>query len=265
MTNSNQHIKFKAESIIRSAQKSNVTIPSDFGLDIDFLKSLSNSQLLYGDSMVFVTRFPDLHVCYVSKEVKEILGIELNDFPLTSMFQSVYPDDQNFIIACEDKIFHFLFESGMAEYPEKYKVIYTLRIKDKAGKYHQFIKQAFCARHKETKELNYAIHIMTKSSHLRLANRHIFSIIHMSGGQSYYNLDPFKDHNTYLKEQLSVYTKTEIMIISLIAEGLTTNEVAQRLTVSVGTVRTHRRNILKKSGLKNMTTVVLGCLKSGII
>jgi DNA-binding NarL/FixJ family response regulator len=46
-------------------------------------------------------------------------------------------------------------------------------------------------------------------------------------------------------------TAKEIEIIKLIAEGLTSKEIAEKLFISHRTVETHRHNILKKLGLPN--------------
>jgi len=236
---------FNADRIIKSAQRSSSSKPIDFGLDISYLESLNNKELLYGKSIVFVTQFPDLQVCYVSKEASDIIGIELPQFPLSILLDYVDPEDLDFAIACEDKIFHFLF--GLKQdHPDQYKTIYTVRVKEKSGRYHHYIKQAFSARHNSSGKVTYTIHILTRSTHLRLADKYHFSIIDMMGGSSYYNIDPFKDYDTYLSEEVPGFTKTELMVISLIAEGLTTLEVAVRLNVSEGTIRTHRKNMLNK-------------------
>jgi len=51
-------------------------------------------------------------------------------------------------------------------------------------------------------------------------------------------------------------TAREIEIIRYIAEGLTNHEIANKLFLSVGTVDTHRKNILAKLHLKNTASLV---------
>lgn len=48
----------------------------------------------------------------------------------------------------------------------------------------------------------------------------------------------------------------ELQIISLIRAGLTSNQIAQKLFISINTVETHRKNIFKKLRLKNIQGVV---------
>lgn len=77
-----------------------------------------------------------------------------------------------------------------------------------------------------------------------------------------------------LKENLNIsknisinthLTKKEFEIIQLLAEGLTTKEIAAKDFLSVHTVNTHRKNILKKLGINNTSELIMYAYKTGII
>ncbi len=57
----------------------------------------------------------------------------------------------------------------------------------------------------------------------------------------------------------------EIEIIQLISEGNTNNSIAKLLYLSIHTVSTHRKNILKKFGLKKSSELVMHAIRAGII
>jgi len=57
-------------------------------------------------------------------------------------------------------------------------------------------------------------------------------------------------------EQIVKLTKREIEIIKLISDGLTSQEMADKLFISPRTVETHRSNLLKKVGVKNALELV---------
>jgi two-component system, NarL family, response regulator LiaR len=59
-------------------------------------------------------------------------------------------------------------------------------------------------------------------------------------------------------------TGREVEILKLMAEGLTNDEVAEKLVLSERTVRTHVSNILAKLQLANRTQAVLYALRQGI-
>jgi DNA-binding CsgD family transcriptional regulator len=56
--------------------------------------------------------------------------------------------------------------------------------------------------------------------------------------------------------QISTLSQRELEILSLIGQGLTSRVIAQKLYLSPDTVNTHRRNILRKTGAKNILSVV---------
>jgi NarL family two-component system response regulator LiaR len=59
-------------------------------------------------------------------------------------------------------------------------------------------------------------------------------------------------------------SQREAEVLKLVAQGLTNQEIAERLTISVWTVRTHMRNILGKLHLANRTQAALYALREGI-
>lgn len=68
--------------------------------------------------------------------------------------------------------------------------------------------------------------------------------------------------DTDLVNQLS---EREIEIIKQLSLGKNGNEVAEVLFISPHTVKTHRRNIMHKLGVKNTAELVKLCLEKGII
>jgi NarL family two-component system response regulator LiaR len=60
-------------------------------------------------------------------------------------------------------------------------------------------------------------------------------------------------------------TDREVEVLKLVAQGLTNNEIAERLVVSEGTVGTHISNILEKLHLANRTQAALYALRRGMV
>ena len=57
----------------------------------------------------------------------------------------------------------------------------------------------------------------------------------------------------------------EVEVITLIAEGNTNGQIAERLFLSAHTVNTHRKNIMQKLGVNNTAALVMYAVKSGFI
>lgn len=63
-------------------------------------------------------------------------------------------------------------------------------------------------------------------------------------------------YSTPPKEEDGGLSKREKEIVALISKGLTSQEIADTINLSVLTINTHRRNILRKLNLKNTAMVV---------
>ena len=81
---------------------------------------------------------------------------------------------------------------------------------------------------------------------------------------------------TYLSEEAShalreqpavniILTRREKEVLELIAEGMTNNEIAVKLFISVTTVDTHRKNLLAKFEAKNVASLIRAAVKLQLI
>jgi LuxR family maltose regulon positive regulatory protein len=57
----------------------------------------------------------------------------------------------------------------------------------------------------------------------------------------------------------------EMEILQLVAEGLSNREIAQRLVLSLSTVKWHTSNIYGKLGVKNRTQAVARSREMGLV
>ena len=59
-------------------------------------------------------------------------------------------------------------------------------------------------------------------------------------------------------------TKRELEILQLIVDGCSNAAIAERLYITVGTVKTHVRNILNKLAAEDRTQAAVRALRSGL-
>jgi DNA-binding NarL/FixJ family response regulator len=71
--------------------------------------------------------------------------------------------------------------------------------------------------------------------------------------------------NEVIENEELQLTKREIEVIKLIAEGLTSQEIADKLFISPRTVDTHRRNLLQKLNVKNTAELIKFAIKHHIV
>lgn len=67
------------------------------------------------------------------------------------------------------------------------------------------------------------------------------------------------------EDDIPVLTRREKEVLELIAEGLTTQEIADKLFVSATTVETHRKNLLAKLEAKNVAAMISLAAKMNLI
>ena len=60
-------------------------------------------------------------------------------------------------------------------------------------------------------------------------------------------------------------TLSEMEIVKLIAQGLTTKEIAARKFISFHTVMTHRKNIFRKTGVNSVSELIMYAIRAGWI
>ena len=63
----------------------------------------------------------------------------------------------------------------------------------------------------------------------------------------------------------TVLTERENEVLKLIAEGLSSKEIARTLTISVKTVERHRANILAKLGMRDRTQLTRYAIRAGLV
>ncbi|MFY0607377.1 MAG: response regulator transcription factor [Cyclobacteriaceae bacterium] len=92
----------------------------------------------------------------------------------------------------------------------------------------------------------------------------IDAVLRVMGGSQYYDRI-----GTFVSEEEEVLqyklSPREIDVIRLMAEGLTSADIAEKLFLSDHTIKTHRKNILKKLNVSNSSQAVQYALKNDLL
>jgi DNA-binding NarL/FixJ family response regulator len=92
----------------------------------------------------------------------------------------------------------------------------------------------------------------------------------MMDGRSYFSQEMMQyftkpnisGEETRFKEEL---TRRELELLQLVAEGLSNQEISEKLCVSVRTVEWHKTNLLQKTNSKNIINLIITAIKANCI
>ncbi|MBL6449549.1 response regulator transcription factor [Fulvivirga sp. 29W222] len=100
----------------------------------------------------------------------------------------------------------------------------------------------------------------------------IEAIEHVANGQAYFSesvknnimagITGMEESDENVNVRL---TKREVEILKLISSEFTTNQIADTLFISLHTVESHRKNIMRKTKAKNMAGLIKYAVKAGIV
>ena len=91
---------------------------------------------------------------------------------------------------------------------------------------------------------------------------------HWWGRISYGKDDPHKFHILSSDKKYNyqdILSEREKDVLKLVAEGLESKEVAQKLFISLNTVDNHRRNAVLRTGARDTTALIQLCKMCGIL
>lgn len=239
--------------------------------DFDIATQMANL-FCPGEFYYYVINSPTLTLD-LAVNTESLLGILPEEFTLEKLMESVHPDDIPFMMKCEDIVAYFLKNCIPPEKMVRYKISYCLREKTAHRGYRLFLLQTITLQTTENGALLKVFGSHTDISHITTENNHRLSLIGLNGEPSYLGIDVFAD--TVLNEYqpfslvdsvMSIpFTKRELEILQLLANGFNTEEIAEKLFISRNTVETHRRNMLNKTDARNTTELVADCIRMGYI
>lgn len=224
-----------------------------------------------GPHFYYVIDSPTLTFDYVSNSTQDIFGIPPEDMSIPLFVDRLHPDDVEIFVRGEDVVAHFFRNCIDPSKITKYKICYCFRLRTKEHGYRLFLMQTLTMKTTSEGSLLKVFGVQTDITHITSTNNGKLSFIGMEGEPSVLELDIFDDklfdnYTPYAFATASMpFSKRELVIIRLLGYGLSTTQIAHKLNISEQTVHTHRKNILRKSGLNNTAALVADCLKKGFI
>jgi hypothetical protein len=209
------------------------------------------------DQFFYVGDLPKMEILFVSKRSAQMMGIQPKDLQPNHFLEAVHPDDFKKASLGRVKLFK------MAHHVSLEKTGFSLmssnfRMRNAQGKYSNFLFQLFVFYSKLPYESAFLIKVHTNIDWCRKMK---YGFHYYSGNDlSYFR---YPDENLLMAG--IPFTNREFEIMSLVATGLHTKEIAAKLFISPETVNTHRRNIIKKSDKATLSDVIYDLIEKGVL
>lgn len=224
-----------------------------------------------GMSYYYVMNLKDLQMEYVSPEVERITGITPEEVTIEKLVATALQEEVETLVKKEQVVKDF-FSKISRDDMTSYKLIYSYRMKDSGQIQRHILHQAIVLSMSEEGCAQHVLSIHSDVSHLKLPQNSRISFVHIRDQKkSFYNLSTdtgkFCPNSIEAKSlQLSqVLSGREKEVLQFLAKGHKTSQIAEMLHLSFNTIRTHRKNMLKKTDCANTAELVARGLMEGFI
>ena len=220
---------------------------------------------------MYIVNLHDFELEYVSDSVENFVNKPPDEVELEDLLKTVLPEEiEN--IKLKSKVISDFYTSFLnKEDVLDYKNMFSYRMKDFNSNIRTMLYQAIPLSVLNNGMPEHVLCIQTDVSHLKVSSSNAVSFINMEGGKSYFNVEVgsgrFDDKTCEggKKNLAELFTDREKQIVIKLSQGLNAEQIAEELHLSHHTIKTHRKNILHKSGCANTTELVAKCLTNGII
>lgn len=193
------------------------------------------------------------------KELLDITAVKKNEKRDTIDFHTlIHPDDRKFVLDTETKTYRF-WQKLPPEEQKNYKLVCDFRMKIPDGHYSRFIHQVVVLASDpegEIRQLLVVSDLLAKKVSHCIPQRHL---IHIKTEKLY-----LFNHESGEK-LIRLLTQSEKRVLTHIAHGMNSQEIADHCCIGLCTVNGHRSNILRKIRAGNSYQAVMYAKCLGII
>lgn len=222
---------------------------------LPFLKMLDETKT----SIIVVTDFYKRNYYYTSERFNLMFGFKENKLP--DMNQQWYrerfhPDD--YIINVAGIEFHKFIKQQPIKEKKNFKLTHDFRIKNEANQWIRLLVQDYMLEI-DTVGNPWLAMKLCDTSPIQDVNANATSVCrNIITNEIIFSLEGKSDSPENISDR-------EKEVLSLIAEGMRSKEIAEKLIISANTVNNHRRNLLEKLNVTNSSEAVKLAIKLGII
>lgn len=188
-----------------------------------------------------------MQILWASQRSEQMIGIKPEELNAFHFFEATHPDDVAKHTLGRSKMMNLANDLYQAKNGKAFLSI-NLRIRNSKGEYPDLLFQLY-----------FFYSEIHKTVFLFQVHTNIESFKKRKQGYHYYagdNISNFRYPDEDLLMIGNPLSDREFEVVKLIAEGFTSEQIADKIFLSVHTVNTHRRNILAKTGRQTISEVI---------
>lgn len=218
--------------------------------ELDELMEKNNQFFLVGDLL-------QTRIIYTSSRCFQLIGRKPSELDLIDFINATHQDDLNRYYLCRAKMVNMAKELYLAEKGSAL-LSTNLRLRNSDGGYSQILFQEYL----------YFVSIPYKSVFILQVHTNIDWWKPMKHFFHHYvgdDISYFRYPDTRLLNTGICFSDREFEILRLIGSGMSSEQIAEKLIISVNTVSTHRKNIIEKTGKRNISELIYELQNNGVM
>lgn len=200
---------------------------------------------------------PEMRVEFCKGNTEQLLGYPPDRLTLSFLYEITHPDDRETVLqAAKTSVQYSQIVKATTPFAHTFCIDFRLRKAD--GTYIRVLKQWGVLENDSAGNMIRGFTFYTEITFLKKTNTIRLALFGPDRSKVEF---PLKEWDLFSFP----LTKTEMAIVEHLALGFNSQQIATWLNVSKHTVDTHRRNILRKSGLRNTAEIIALAKERGLI
>jgi len=247
---------------------------SDYNLFLDFIETFAKDGFLgidpnhplmleleemmeAGNQFFYIADAIQLNIMFASKGSTSMIGIEPEELTFYHFMEVTHPDDLVRLNLGRPKIVRLAQELYLAKEGVRYFST-DFRMRNTGGDYSNILVQGYFVYTTVPHKTVFFLKLHTNIDWWKKS----------SFGFHYYlgeDLEYFKYPDEELLNLGMLISDREFEILRLVEQGLSSEQIAEKLFLSINTVNTHRSNMLKKTGKEAISDLIYSYKERGLM
>jgi DNA-binding CsgD family transcriptional regulator len=215
------------------------------------------------DSSVAVFDLHRVRYAFLTSSFRFLLGyrreVAIEQGP-EYFYRQMHPDDLPVVLDTVTRTFRFLHGLPPAE-REDYRLGFDFRMRQADGEYVRLVQQVVVLEQSRRGAIWLVLIVNDLLRGVDPETPVRRQLKHLRNGKLFL----FAPDDEPAGEARPRLTKREIEVLGLVAVGMASREIADRLSISVATVNNHRQHILEKTGARNSAEAVRYAARLGLL